>query len=78
MGFITFITANVGAILAILGGLLAVAGVIAKLTPTPKDDAVIEKLLYVFNLLPQSARDAVDARKAEADKPRIEPIFKGK
>lgn len=64
-GVIAFITANWAMLLGILSALLGVVGMIAKLTPTPKDDAVVERLLYFFNLLPQSARAAHDEREAE-------------
>lgn len=75
MAFITFITANWAALVGVLAALLSVAALIAKLTPTPKDDAIIAKILYVVNLLPQSARQSYEAKKApKKDEPT--PILK--
>jgi hypothetical protein len=75
MAFITFITANWAALVGVLVALLSVAALIAKLTPTPKDDAIIAKILYVVNLLPQTARQAYEANKApKKDEPT--PVLK--
>lgn len=65
MAFITFLTANVGAIVAIITALVTVAGLIAKLTPTPKDDAITAKVLNFLNLLPTGAKQALSAGKDE-------------
>jgi hypothetical protein len=49
--YITWILANYGTIIT---GLLAIVGgfsVIAKLTPTPKDDAIIAKIVAVLDFV---------------------------
>jgi hypothetical protein len=51
MEYINFAVANYGTIIA---GLLAVVGgfsIIAKLTPTPKDDEVLAKVVKVLDFL---------------------------
>ncbi len=56
MAFLTaafaFIVANFGMLLGIVGSLLGVGAVIAKFTPSPKDDRVFAKLLTWFKLVP--------------------------
>ncbi len=42
---ITWITSNWQEIVAAAGGIIIAARVIVKLTPTPKDDSVLEKLV---------------------------------
>ena len=50
--FIAFIVANWPVLLQILVGLLGVLAIIAKLTPTPKDDGVVAAILKFLNMLP--------------------------
>lgn len=38
-------------ILAIIGGVVTVASMIVKLTPTPKDDAVLAKIIKILAAL---------------------------
>lgn len=76
MAFLTaafaFIVANYGMLLGILGSLLGIGAVIAKLTPSPKDDRVFAKLLTWFNLVPVPANPtANDAPKADGPEPPI-------
>lgn len=49
--------------LEFLGALMGLFVVIAKVTPTPKDDAWVAKLLGWLNLLPVSARDKLPLKK---------------
>ena len=54
MEIITWIKANWESILAIIGGVVSVATIIVKLTPTQKDDnvlATIIKILSIFSLV---------------------------
>ena len=48
---INWIQANGKEILAIIGGVVTVASIIVKLTPTPKDDAVLSKVIKVLAAL---------------------------
>ena len=41
-------------VLQIVGGMLGVLALICKLTPTPKDDKVIAKILTWFNMWPKN------------------------
>lgn len=41
-------------VLQIVGGTLGVLALISKLTPTPKDDKVIAKILNWFNMWPKN------------------------
>jgi hypothetical protein len=51
-----WITSNWGSIISVIIGLLSVASVITKLTPSPADDAVVSKLLaWVSFLQPRGA-----------------------
>lgn len=43
-----WITQNWKDILAIIGGVVTVASIIVKLTPTPKDDTVLAKVIKVL------------------------------
>lgn len=63
--FISFITENWPQLVAIVTGLLTVAGIIAKFTPTPADDAIIAQILNFFNLLPTSAKAKLEEGKSE-------------
>lgn len=49
MEVINWITAHWQDILATLGGLVAVASIAVKLTPTDKDDAVLAKVVKVLD-----------------------------
>ena len=54
MEIITWLKANWESILAIIGGVVSVATVIVKLTPTQKDDnalATLIRILSVFSLV---------------------------
>ena len=46
-----WIHANAKEILAIIGAVVTVASLIVKLTPTPKDDAVLAKIIRVLSAL---------------------------
>lgn len=46
----SYITEHWADILAIYGGLVAIASVIVKLTPTTKDDTVLAKVIAVVDL----------------------------
>lgn len=48
---INWIQANWKEILAIIGGVVTVASIIVKLTPTPKDDAVLAKIIKILAAL---------------------------
>lgn len=52
---VAFIIANWAMLVGILGSLLGVGAVIAKLTPSPKDDRVFAALLRFLNLVPVPA-----------------------
>ena len=54
LGIIGWLKANWESVLAIIGGIVSVATIIVKLTPTPKDDnalATLIRLLSVFSLV---------------------------
>jgi hypothetical protein len=46
-----WLTANIGGIFEILTGLVGVAAVVATMTPNESDNAVIQKILNLVNLL---------------------------
>ena len=46
-----WIHTNAKEILAIIGGVVTVASLIVKLTPTPDDDAVLAKIIRVLSAL---------------------------
>ena len=48
---INWIQANGKDILAIIGGVVTVASIIVKLTPTQKDDAVLAKVIKILAAL---------------------------
>jgi hypothetical protein len=52
---IAFIIANFGMLMGILVSLAGVGAVIAKLTPSPKDDKVFAAILRFLNLVPVPA-----------------------
>lgn len=68
-----FIVANFGMLIGILVSLAGVGAVIAKLTPSPKDDRVFAAILRFLNLVPvpASAPRANDAPKADGPEPPI-------
>lgn len=49
MKIIEWMSANWTDILAIIGGIVSVATVVVKLTPTQKDDAVLAKIVAVLD-----------------------------
>lgn len=51
MEIIKFITNHKTEIIALLGGLVTVASIIVKLTPTPKDNAVLAKIINILDKL---------------------------
>lgn len=44
-----YIIANADSFFAIIGGVVSVASIIVKLTPTTKDDSVLEKVINVLD-----------------------------
>lgn len=46
-----YIINNIEHILAAFGGLVTVATVITKLTPSKKDDAMLAKIIEIFSLI---------------------------
>ena len=48
---IPFVIAHAEDIVAILGGIVVTARIIVKLTPTPKDDSVLEKIVGILKHL---------------------------
>lgn len=48
---INWLQANWKDVLAIIGGVVTVASIIVKLTPTPKDDGVLAKVIKVLAAL---------------------------
>ena len=46
-----FLTANWKQIVAVAGAVIIVARLIVKLTPTPKDDSALEKIVKVLKAL---------------------------
>jgi hypothetical protein len=45
MQIVTWVTSNWEAVIALVGGVVILARVIVKLTPTPADDSVLEKVV---------------------------------
>ena len=48
MGIISYISEHMGDIIVAIGGIVIAARVIVKLTPTPKDDSVLEAIIAVL------------------------------
>ena len=48
---INWVQANWKDVLAIIGGVVTVASIIVKLTPTQKDDTVLEKIIKILSAL---------------------------
>jgi hypothetical protein len=67
--FITFITVNWPQLVAVLVAVATVGSLIAKLTPTPKDDGIFAAILNFLNLLPAGAKAAREEKKASSDGP---------
>lgn len=44
-----FIISHVGDVFALIGGIVSCASIIVKLTPTTKDDSVLEKVINVLD-----------------------------
>ena len=53
--FITFITANWASLVGILTAAAGIFALIAKLTPSPKDDGIAAAILKFLNLVPQAS-----------------------
>lgn len=51
MEIINWIQANWETLLTIIASIIATASLIVKLTPTPKDDEVLAKIMKVFEFL---------------------------
>lgn len=49
MDYVNWATAHWDSLLAILGGVVAVASVVVKLTPSQADDAILAKVIGVLN-----------------------------
>ena len=76
MAFITaavaFIIANFGMLMGILVSLAGVGAIIAKLTPSPKDDKVVAAILRFLNLVPVPAvAPRAGNPKADGEEPPI-------
>lgn len=61
--FINFLQTQWPYIVELIVGLLVVLGLIARWTPTPKDDAWVAKILGWVNMLPQTAKAQLDETK---------------
>lgn len=48
---ISWLQANWKDVLAVIGGVVTVASIIVKLTPTQKDDSVLEKIIKILAAL---------------------------
>jgi hypothetical protein len=46
-----WITAHWKDVLAIIGGVVTTASIIVKLTPTPKDDGILKKIIVILSAL---------------------------
>lgn len=46
---ITFIQNHYDELLAIIGGIISIATIIVKLTPTTKDDTVLDKIISILS-----------------------------
>jgi hypothetical protein len=68
----TFVVSNWDTILALLGALLTLASLVTALTPSPKDDEVVRKLLAFFSFL--QPKDSAGTVKApmRAPAPRVQ------
>ena len=68
---IAFIIANFGMLMGIIGSLVGVGAVIAKLTPSPKDDKVFAAILRFLKLVPVPAAPAPAAPESDGEEPPI-------
>ena len=50
-GTISYVVNHADDIVAIIGGIVVTARIIVKLTPTPKDDSVLEKIVGILKHL---------------------------
>ena len=51
MDIITWAMTHKVELMAIIGGVVTVASIVVKMTPTPKDDAILAKVVSVLNAL---------------------------
>jgi hypothetical protein len=74
MAFITaaiaFLVANWAALIGVIGALLGIGAVIAKLTPSPKDDRFFAAALRFFKLVPVPAATP-SAPESDGEEPPI-------
>lgn len=52
-----FITQNLPSIMAIVGAVIVLARIIVKLTPTPRDDSIVEKVVSVLKTIGLHIKD---------------------
>ena len=52
-----FITQNLPSIMAIVGAVVVLARIIVKLTPTPRDDSIVEKVVSVLKTVGLHIKD---------------------
>jgi hypothetical protein len=75
MAFITtavaWLIANWALLFGVAGALISAGAVIAKITPSPKDDRVFAALLRFLNLVPVPQAAAPDAPAPSAEEPPI-------
>lgn len=69
---VAFVLSNADTLLAVLGALLTLASLVTALTPSPKDDEVVRKLVAFFSFL--QPHDSVGTVKAplRAPAPRVD------
>lgn len=65
MNFIDWIGTNWPQVITLVTVLLGGVGIIAKWTPTPKDDEWVAKILGWLNLLPVTAKERLAQLEAE-------------
>lgn len=63
-----FIVANWEGIMAIIASILSIAAVIVKMTPTKKDDEILEKILAVFEVI-QELKKGKETGATKTDSP---------
>ena len=54
---IQWVVANKVAIIAAVGGIVIAARVIVKLTPTPRDDSILEKIVNILKTIGLHVKD---------------------
>ena len=52
-----FITQNLPSIMAIVGAVIVLARIIVKLTPTPRDDSILDKIVSVLKAVGLHIKD---------------------